>query len=59
VLRLPSSSAPATAAAAVPPDARTPTSANCEAPVNSSSDSAQACPTLSPAAVHAAPKDSP
>ena len=42
-----------------PPPARTPTSANWEAPVNISAESAHVCATLSPAATAIAPNDSP
>ncbi len=59
MLRVPSSSALATAATALPPAPSTPTSANCDAPVNSSSDSTQACSVDSPAVTAAAPNDSP
>ena len=40
-----------------PPVATTPMKANCEAPVNISSDSAWAWPTFSPAAMLTAPKE--
>jgi hypothetical protein len=55
VLRVPSSSALPSAAAAPPPAPSTPTSANCEAPVNISSDMAIACSGDSPAVAAAAP----
>ena len=58
MLRVPSSR-PETAGSGVPPDAITPTRANWEAPVNTSSDSAQDCQTSSPAATETAPKDTP
>ena len=47
------------AASALPPAPRTPTSANCEAPVNISSDIVDACQTFSPAATAAAPNAAP
>ena len=52
-------SAGATAAAAFPPLAITPTNANCEAPVKTSSDSAIAWATLAPAATASTPNDTP
>jgi hypothetical protein len=56
-LRAPSSSAVATAAAGPPPIS--PTNANCDAPVNISSDSAHACTTDRPDATASAPNESP
>ena len=41
-----------------PPEPTTPISANCDAPVNISSDSAHVCGTSSPAATDSAPNDS-
>ena len=58
-MRAASISAGATAAAAPPPPAITPTNANCEAPVNTSSDSAIAWATLAPAATASTPNDTP
>jgi hypothetical protein len=43
----------------VPPLAITPTSANCEAPVNISSDSRQVCHTSRPAPTDTAPNETP
>ena len=59
MLRVPSSSPDSAAKAGLPPDAITPTRANWEAPVNTSSDSAQDCQTSSPAATEIAPKETP
>ena len=47
------------AARADPPPPTTPTKANCEAPVNMTTLSAQVCTTLSPDATDTAPKDAP
>jgi hypothetical protein len=58
-LRVPSSSAVAAPDQGDPPEAMTPTSANCDAPVNISSDRAAVCHTSSPAATPIAPKDNP
>ena len=49
----------ATAASPVPPAPITPTKANCEPPVNMSSERAQVCQTDRPAATPRAPKDTP
>ena len=49
----------ATAAVAVPPDATTPMNANCDPPVNMSSDSAMVCARSSPAATDSAPNETP
>jgi hypothetical protein len=59
VLRVPSSNALPTAASALPPAPRTPTSANWEAPVNMSNERVEACQTSSPAETAAAPKAAP
>ena len=59
MFRLPSSSAVSAPEIGDPPDATTPTSANCEAPVNTSRDSAQVWRTDSPAATEMAPKEMP
>ena len=56
-LRAASSSAGGSPAAAVPPAAITETNVNCEAPVNASSDMAQVCATLNPAATDSTPND--
>ena len=58
-LRAASISAGATAATALPPPAITPTKANCDAPVKTSSDSAIAWATLAPAATASTPNDTP
>ena len=58
-LRAASSSAGASAAAADPPAAITPTVANCDAPVNTSSDIAQVWAGLRPAATDSTPKEMP
>ena len=59
VLREPRRSALAIPAGTEPPAPSTPTSANCEAPVNASSDSAQVCRTESPAVTLTAPNPRP
>ncbi len=59
MLRVPSSRPETAASSAVPPEAITPTSANWEAPVNTSSESAHDCHTLSPLATEIAPKEIP
>jgi len=57
VLREPSSAAVAAPAHTLPPAPTTPTSANCEAPVNIKIESAQVWTSVSPAAVEMAPKE--
>jgi hypothetical protein len=59
VLRVPSSSAVAAPDSGAPALAITPTSANCEAPVNISSDSRQVCHTSRPAPTDTAPNETP
>ena len=59
MLRVPSSRAVSPPESGVPPAASTPTKANCEAPVNITSESAQVCATERPAATETAPKDTP
>jgi hypothetical protein len=59
VLRVPSSSAVSVPDSGAPPAASTPTKANWEAPVNTSSDSAQVCSTSSPEATDTAPNETP
>ena len=59
MFRVPSSSPEIAAKAGFPPEAITPTSANWEAPVKTSSDSAQDCHTSRPAATEMAPKEIP
>ena len=59
MLRVPSSSPDTAANNGVPPVPITPTSANCEAPVNTSSESAHDCQTLRPLATETAPKEIP
>ena len=56
---MPSSRAVIAPDSGAPPDAMTPTSANWEAPVNTSRDSAQVCRTLSPAVTEMAPNEMP
>ena len=56
-LRDPSSNAPTTALAAVPPAAITLTAENCDAPVNTNSDMAIAFGTLPPAFTHNTPNE--
>lgn len=57
MFRAPSSTADAVPDTGDPPPASTPRSANCEPPVNMSTDSAQVWPTDSPDAVPSAPND--
>jgi hypothetical protein len=59
VLRVPSSSPVTAPAIGLPPAPSTPTKANWEAPVKTSSDRAQACSTERPAATEIAPKEMP
>jgi hypothetical protein len=59
MLRVPSKTAVAAPDNGAPPDATTPTKANCEAPVKTKRLRAQACQTLSPEATAIAPNDSP
>ena len=58
-MRTASSSALATAVAAAPPAASTLTAANCEPPVNTSSDIASACASVSPAMTASTPNEIP
>ena len=58
-MRAASSSALASAAAGDPPPSITPIAANCDAPVNTSSDMAQAWSTERPDAVASTPNDTP
>ena len=58
-LRLPSRIAVAAPAAPLPPLLIVLTSANCEPPVNISTDSAHACSTENPPAAASAPNESP
>ena len=59
VLRVPSSNAVSAPESGLPPEARTPTNANCEAPVKISSDIAQVCSDAQPARDAKAPNDAP
>ena len=59
VLRTPSSDAVAIPLSALPPAPRTPTTANCDAPVNVRRESKQDCRTVKPAATEAAPNAMP
>ena len=56
MLRVPSRIAAIAPLIGAPPAATTPTRANWDAPVKTSSDRAQVCRTLSPAATPTAPK---
>ncbi len=59
MFRVPSISAVSAPESGAPPAAATPTNANCEAPVNITSDRAQVWRTESPAATETAPKETP
>lgn len=56
---MPSIRAVAAAESGAPPAAATPTNANCEAPVNITSESAQVCSTVSPEPTDTAPNEAP
>nr|WP_233552938.1 hypothetical protein [Jiangella rhizosphaerae] len=58
-MRTPSSSAVGTAVSPAPPLPMTPTSANCDAPLNITRLSTMVCHTLSPDATETAPNEAP